>query len=308
MVLVNFPEQIQVDLTGSEFEGSILAPQCDVVVAGGFVDGQSVVKSWSGAAKQKQNNFAGCIPMEVPAADEETPAQVTTIKTVTHADGSTTSTTTTTTFTVNTTPDKEPEAEAATEKKTEANTDDLEAKQKKHADEVGVVAKAESKSKAIVWDINADEPAQPAAAAPCKPRIHVVAAGESLTSISNVYATTVTAILPANPQLRNINELSIGDNIVIPCADDPFVCMERTYVIKSGDTLSQIAHLNGITLSDILGANPYLHDADHIAVDQLLNLPCPDADVFAQIAQDILTSLLVEKITLKKNANVLAPQ
>jgi len=316
MVLVNFPEAIQVDLTGSEFEASLLAPECDVSVAGGFIDGQSVIKSWSGAAKQKENPFAGCVPEAIPAADvEAVNSETTMVKTVLSNDGSSTTTTTTVVKEVTKKKAAAPVPETSEDSKTEElqkKVDELEAKINKQAEEVGVNAAA-TKSKAkegeIVWDINADEPA----VSVCKARLHVVAPGETLTSIANTYMTSVTSILPANPQLRNINELSIGDNIVIPCADDPFVCLERLYVIKHGDTLSQIAHLNGVELNDILEANPYLHDADHIMVDAKITLPCPDAAVFAELAQGILTSLLSEKVTITTKAkdmsakNVLAP-
>jgi len=46
-----------------------------------------------------------------------------------------------------------------------------------------------------------------------------------------------------------------------------------TYVVKPGDTLSKIAKLNGITLSQLLQLNPQIKDPNKIKVGAVINLP-----------------------------------
>ena len=47
----------------------------------------------------------------------------------------------------------------------------------------------------------------------------------------------------------------------------------RPYKIKSGDTLAKIARKNGITVDDILAANPEISDANDIQVGQFIVIP-----------------------------------
>jgi LysM repeat protein len=46
-----------------------------------------------------------------------------------------------------------------------------------------------------------------------------------------------------------------------------------TYVIKTGDTLSKIATRNGITLAQLLQANPQITDPNRISVGDTINMP-----------------------------------
>jgi murein DD-endopeptidase MepM/ murein hydrolase activator NlpD len=46
-----------------------------------------------------------------------------------------------------------------------------------------------------------------------------------------------------------------------------------TYTVKAGDTLSRIAARNGLTLAQILQANPQISDPNKIKVGDVLNLP-----------------------------------
>jgi morphogenetic protein associated with SpoVID len=46
-----------------------------------------------------------------------------------------------------------------------------------------------------------------------------------------------------------------------------------TYTIKSGDTLSKIAQRNGVSLAQLLQANPQITDPNSIKVGQVITLP-----------------------------------
>lgn len=45
------------------------------------------------------------------------------------------------------------------------------------------------------------------------------------------------------------------------------------YTVASGDTLSHIAHRNGVSLSALKAANPHISNYDYIRIGQALNLP-----------------------------------
>jgi murein DD-endopeptidase MepM/ murein hydrolase activator NlpD len=46
-----------------------------------------------------------------------------------------------------------------------------------------------------------------------------------------------------------------------------------TYIVKAGDTLSKIAMRNGVTLAQLLQANPQVKDPNRISVGDVINLP-----------------------------------
>jgi murein DD-endopeptidase MepM/ murein hydrolase activator NlpD len=46
-----------------------------------------------------------------------------------------------------------------------------------------------------------------------------------------------------------------------------------TYTVKPGDTLSKIAARNGVTMAELLKANPQISDPNKIKVGDVLNLP-----------------------------------
>src|SRR5688500_11963410 len=46
-----------------------------------------------------------------------------------------------------------------------------------------------------------------------------------------------------------------------------------TYTVKAGDTLSKIAARNGLTLAQLLQANPQISDPNRISVGDVVNLP-----------------------------------
>ena len=50
-----------------------------------------------------------------------------------------------------------------------------------------------------------------------------------------------------------------------------------TYTVKPGDTLSKVATRNGVTLAQLLAANPLIKDPNKIKVGDVINLPIDDA-------------------------------
>jgi hypothetical protein len=48
------------------------------------------------------------------------------------------------------------------------------------------------------------------------PQVYVVAKGDTISKIAKKYKLTIDEVLAANPQIKNPNKISIGDEITIP--------------------------------------------------------------------------------------------
>lgn len=117
-----------------------------------------------------------------------------------------------------------------------------------------------------VWEI---PPAPPS----CSGQLHVVVAGETLTSIALAFGVSVQDILRANPQITNPNVIFAGQVICIPTVT-PIPCPNGfIYTVQSGETLSAIARRFGITLQALLAANPQITNPDVIQVGQQICIP-----------------------------------
>jgi LysM repeat protein len=49
----------------------------------------------------------------------------------------------------------------------------------------------------------------------------------------------------------------------------------RSYKVQPGDSLRRIARQFGVTVTELLAANPSIPDADHVEVGQRLVIPAP---------------------------------
>jgi murein DD-endopeptidase MepM/ murein hydrolase activator NlpD len=59
-----------------------------------------------------------------------------------------------------------------------------------------------------------------------------------------------------------------------------------TYTVKPGDTLSKVAMRNGVTLAQLLQANPQIKDPNRIKVGDVINLPADSTGVPAGSTDD----------------------
>lgn len=76
-----------------------------------------------------------------------------------------------------------------------------------------------------------------------------------------------------------------------------------TYTVKAGDTLSKIASRNGMTLAQLLLANPQIKDPNRIKVGDPINLPNSESGV--PIGSTDTTQPLPSKVTAVESGGVL---
>lgn len=106
--------------------------------------------------------------------------------------------------------------------------------------------------------------------------IHTVKSGDTLSSIAERYGVTVTRIKRSNRLTSNM--LRIGDKLEIPAQTQPRntsnavrAPQSKIHVVKSGETLSEIAESYGIGLSKVRAANGLR--SNNIRVGQRLVIP-----------------------------------
>jgi LysM repeat protein len=109
---------------------------------------------------------------------------------------------------------------------------------------------------------------------------YAVVKGDTLATIAKKNGVTLKALEAANPGVVP-TKLKIGQKLTLPAGSGaPAAATEstgasaggETYTIKSGDTLTKIAHSHGTTVKALEAANSGL-DPNHIKVGQKLTIP-----------------------------------
>ncbi len=97
---------------------------------------------------------------------------------------------------------------------------------------------------------------------------HIVRRGESLSYLAKKYGVSVSAIMSAN-NLSNKHILKVGQRLLIPTASDVTL---QTYVVKKGDTVSDLATRFGSSTGEIKKLNG-LTNPHRIKKGQKLKIP-----------------------------------
>ncbi|MBX6377448.1 MAG: LysM peptidoglycan-binding domain-containing protein [Clostridia bacterium] len=107
-------------------------------------------------------------------------------------------------------------------------------------------------------------------------QLYSVRPGDTLFVLARRFGVSVEAILAANPQITDPDRLAIGQTICIPGAPAPTVCPRGFfYTVRSGDTLSAIAQRFGVSLQDLLEANPQIVNPNVLRIGQRICVPAP---------------------------------
>ncbi|MEK5491414.1 LysM peptidoglycan-binding domain-containing protein [Paenibacillus sp. FSL R7-0297] len=107
-------------------------------------------------------------------------------------------------------------------------------------------------------------------------KIHIVKQGDSLFALSQKYGVPLQKIIEANPQITNPDVLAVGDKVKIPAAPIPVPDNSEVYykhTVKQGDTLWKLSKAWGITLKDMIDANPQLKNPNVLMTGEVVNIP-----------------------------------
>lgn len=105
------------------------------------------------------------------------------------------------------------------------------------------------------------------------PKTHSVRAGDSLSVIADFYGVNMSAILALN-NIPDPNNLPIGQVLILPPEAEVGSQTElpAVYVVRPGESLSNIAVALGVTIEQLMAANE-IEDPDLIYAGQELNVP-----------------------------------
>lgn len=104
---------------------------------------------------------------------------------------------------------------------------------------------------------------------------YVVAHGDTLRLIAARYGVTVQALAGLN-SIYNYNLIYAGQRLTVPNAGSvppPPPSSGSSYAVQRGDTLRKLATRWGVTVNDILAANPQIANPSLIYVGQVINVP-----------------------------------
>lgn len=103
-----------------------------------------------------------------------------------------------------------------------------------------------------------------------------IKSGDTLSRIALNHGTSVSALMKANPSIRNANMISAGASIQLPGSKDSFSPPKSStgasYTVRSGDSLGAIAARFGTSVSAIASRNG-IRNANLIYPGQKLSIP-----------------------------------
>ena len=102
--------------------------------------------------------------------------------------------------------------------------------------------------------------------------VHKISSGETLYRIAKTNNISVSELLAYNPDIKDPDKVSIGQNVNIPAAG-----AKQTYSVVKGDNLEKIAKKYNTTVEQILAANPNIKDKNKIQAGMSLVIPPPQA-------------------------------
>lgn len=123
--------------------------------------------------------------------------------------------------------------------------------------------------------------------------IHVVEAGQTLTSIAEQYGISPDLIIAVN-ELPNPEDLVVGQSLAIRIP-------ETTHTVEEGDTLTGIAQTYGVTTTEILQNNPRIAAANNVLTPgDIIVIQFRDEEVIDTIVVNGYAYTFIDRNVLRK--------
>lgn len=161
--------------------------------------------------------------------------------------------------------------------------------------------------------LSGDEYAHKTLGGSCCVRIHIVKQGDSLYALSQKYGVPLQKIIEANPQISNPDALAVGDKVKVPAAPVAVPDNNELYykhTVKQGDTLWKLSKAWGITLKEIIDANPQLKNPNALLTGEVVNIPKKStaSPIQPQSIQGNVTPIQAQAVEPNENPAPIQPQ
>jgi LysM repeat protein len=109
---------------------------------------------------------------------------------------------------------------------------------------------------------------------PCPGSTYTIRPGDTLYTLARRFGTTVEALRSANPGV-DPERLQVGQQICLPPGVvGPIPCPGGIiYQVRAGDTLYSISRRFGVSVQDLIAANPHLSRPEWLGVGDYLCIP-----------------------------------
>lgn len=101
--------------------------------------------------------------------------------------------------------------------------------------------------------------------------LYIIQPGDTFYKLAQRFGVSVDAIIAANPGV-NPNNLQIGQRICIPIRPIPECPGGFPYIIRAGDTFYKLAQRFGVSVNDIIAANPGVNP-NNLQIGQRVCIP-----------------------------------
>ncbi|WP_197408556.1 LysM peptidoglycan-binding domain-containing protein [Deinococcus actinosclerus] len=136
------------------------------------------------------------------------------------------------------------------------------------------------------WVLTVPTSSAPRAATPVKAGTYTVRAGDTLSGIAVRTGVSVAALRAANPRLKTADAVQAGWVLTVPTSTAARTAAAPvkagTYVVRDGENLTVIARRFGLSLNQLLGANPQYRGGKAVWAGAKLVIPPRTASVTAR--------------------------
>jgi LysM repeat protein len=146
---------------------------------------------------------------------------------------------------------------------------------------------------------------------------YVIARGDTLKALAARFGTSMEFLKSVNPDIYDINFIYEGQRLTVPSGSavpgpqpEPQpqpVPVGSAYTVQWGDTMRKIAARFGVTLNDLIAANPQISNANWIYPGQVVYLP-DAASVYTVVRGDTMRIIAARFGTTVDTLLALNPQ